>query len=165
MFAGPSAALTGRHYVRLFYRTRRCRIMHGNSHKIFRHPAANRRAKTSVTQYWTALVKLRNHARTEFADGRRLLRQMPPRSMRHESPKLVRVKQENPRGQFSPRAPMIASATFAPRAGASSGMHRYANCKLPAPVLRACSSAHHIQEPEDAGGCRRSSLTRTASSA
>ena len=132
--------------------------MHGNSHKIFRHPAANRTAKTFVRQYWTALVMLRNRERTEVADGRRLLRQMPPRSMRNEFLYLVRAKQENPEGQYSPRAPMTASATFAPRAGASSGFHRYANCKFPAPVLRACSSAHHTQEPEDVGGCRRSSL-------
>jgi hypothetical protein len=102
-----------------------------------------------VRRYWTALVKLRNRERTESAEGRHLLRQLPPRLMRYECLHLVRAKQKDPEGQYSPRAPMTASALFAPRAGASSGFHRYTNCKFPAPVLRACSSAHHIQEPED----------------
>jgi len=118
-----------------------------------------------IRRYWTALVKLRNRERTEVAEGRHLLRQMPPRPMRFECLNLMRAKQKDPEGQCSPRAPMTASAMFAPRAGASGGFHRYTSCKFPAPVLRACSSARHIQEPEDVVGCRRSSRARTASSA
>jgi len=67
------------------------------------------------------------------------LRQMPPRSVRNPFPYLVRARQENPRRQTSPWAPIIASTT-----------HASSNCKFLAPVLRACSSAHHTQEP---GGC------------
>ncbi len=80
---------------------------------------------------------------------RHLLRQMPPRPMRYKCLHLLRAKQKYPEGQSSPRAPMTASAMFAPRAGAPGGFHRNTNCKFPAPVLRACSSAHTIQEPED----------------
>jgi hypothetical protein len=39
-----------------------------------------------VRKYWTALVKLRNRESTEVADGRRLLRLPPPRSMRNKIP-------------------------------------------------------------------------------
>ncbi len=104
-----------------------------------------------VRPYWTASVNLRNIRETKAEDGRGLLRQMPPRPMRNKYLFLARLKREIPGGQKSSRAPMIASATFAPRAGASSGFHRYTSCKFPAPVLRACSSAH--RHP-GAGGCR-----------
>jgi hypothetical protein len=75
---------------------------------------------------------------------------MPPRRMRNEISLPARVRQEAPGGQKSPRAPMTASATFAPRAGASSGFHRYTVCKFPAPVLKSLffSSPH-----PGAGGC------------
>lgn len=96
-------------------------------------------------------MKLRNRVRTEFAEKRHLLRQLPPRPMRCECPHLLRAKQKCPEGQFSPRAPITASALFAPHTGAPGGFHRNTNCKFPAPVLRACSSAHSIQEP---GGCK-----------
>jgi hypothetical protein len=36
---------------------------------------------------------------------------------------------------------------------------------FPRQFFRACSSAHHTPEPEDAGGCRRSSLACTTPSA
>ena len=58
-----------------------------------------------------------------------------------------------------------ALATFAPRAEAASGLHRFSVCSFAAPVLRACSSAHRIPEQRDIDGCRRSSRSPTTSSA
>jgi hypothetical protein len=49
-----------------------------------------------VRQNWTAIVKLRIRESTEVADGRRLLRLMPPRSMRNEFPNPARAKSKNP---------------------------------------------------------------------
>jgi hypothetical protein len=117
-------------------------------------------SKDFVRTYWTANLKLRYRSATEAVRKRSLLRQMPPRPMRIQS--LAGIRQKNPGGRKSPRAPMTASATFAPRAGASSGFHRYKNCKFPAPVLRACSSAHRIPEPRDRNGCRRSPTATSA---
>ncbi len=121
-------------------------------------------SKDFVRAYWTASVILRNCQATMAVKGRGLLRQMPPRPMRTGLllPSLAGIRQKNPGGRKSPRAPMTASATFAPRAGASGGFHRSTNCKFPAPVLRACSSAHRIPEPGDTDGCRRSPTATSA---
>lgn len=96
--------------------------------------------------------------------GRGLLRQMPPRPVRMRLliPSLAGIRQKNPGGRKSPRAPMTASATLTPRAGASDGFHRSTTCKFLAPVLRACSSAHRIPEPRDTDGCRRSPTATSA---
>ena len=117
-------------------------------------------SKDFVRSYWTANLKLRYGSATEAVKTHSLLRQMPPRQMCNQS--LAGIRQKNPGGQKSPRAPMTASATFAPRAGASGGFHRSTNCKFPAPVLRACSSAHRIPEPRDCNGCRRSPTAPSA---
>ncbi len=74
--------------------------MHGNSHKNMSPSSREPESEDFVRQYWTALVKLlRNHERTEVAEGRHLLRQMPPRLMRYECLHLVRAKQNDPEGQ------------------------------------------------------------------
>jgi len=103
-------------------------------------------------------VLLRNHLRTGTFDGRRLLRQTPPRSIRHQFAHPAQTRQRNPGGRKSPRAPIIASATIVQHRGTPSGLHRYTVCMFPAPVLRAYSSAHHTPELEDVEGCRRPSL-------
>jgi hypothetical protein len=121
-------------------------------------------SKDFVRAYWTASVKLRNCQATKAVMGRSLLWQLPPRPVRMGllMLSLAGTRQRNPGGRKSPRAPMTASATLAPRAGANDVFHRSTTCKFPAPVLRACSSAHRIPEPVDAGGCRRSPTATSA---